>query len=251
MKALIVIPSRFASTRFPGKPLLNIEGKSLIQRTWLQANKVKGDNTVVVATDDKEIFAHVESFGGKAIMTSVDHFSGTDRCFEAAHIINTEFDILVNLQGDEPFIQPSQIESLINLFDGNTQIATLKKKLETGEDIFNENYVKVVCDNRNNALLFSRQALPFQRGVEKTLWQQNHNYYRHLGIYAFSSSVINSLKTLTPSPLEKAEMLEQLRWLESGFKIKVAETDFQSPAIDSPEDLNAVKLFLEQNPDFI
>ncbi len=248
MKVLIIIPSRYGSTRFEGKPLVDIEGKTLVQRTYLQACKTNLDADVVVATDDERIYKHVSSFGN-CLMTSATLQSGTDRCFEAAKKWGKPYDVLVNLQGDEPFILPSQIQDLVSVFTNqNVNIATLKKRIFTAQDLHNANIVKVITDVNEQAINFSRQALPFCRGIDTNEWHKHYDYYRHVGIYAFSKNIIEQLKKLQPSALEIAESLEQLRWLENGFKLNVVATNFISPAIDSPDDLLKVKDFLALNP---
>lgn len=251
LKVLIIIPSRFGSTRFEGKPLVDIYGKSLVQRTYLQALKANLDAEVLVATDDERIYNHVLEFGN-CVMTSTNHQSGTDRCFEAAEKWGKPYDVLVNLQGDEPFILPTQIENLVNTFkDKAVKIATLKKRILTAEDLLNTNMVKVITDSNEQAIYFSRHTLPYFRGVENNLWLNHFEYYRHVGIYAFSYDIIAQLKNLKPSALEIAESLEQLRWIENGFKLNVVTTDFISPAIDTPEDLLKVKDFLVLNPNML
>ncbi|MES2618380.1 MAG: 3-deoxy-manno-octulosonate cytidylyltransferase [Bacteroidota bacterium] len=251
MKVLIVIPSRYGSTRFEGKPLVDIHGKSLVQRTYLQAKKTALNARVVVATDDERIFNHVNAFG-ECVYTSPNHISGTDRCFEVAETINEDFDVLINLQGDEPFILPSQIEALAGAFNNaTTDIATLKKAILTDTDLHNPNIVKVVSNKNNEALYFSRQAIPHIRGKAPNEWVGAFPYSRHIGMYAFRKSIIEDLKALTIGQLEQAESLEQLRWLENGYRIRVLNTDFISPAIDSPEDLLTVENFLKSNPDLI
>jgi 3-deoxy-manno-octulosonate cytidylyltransferase (CMP-KDO synthetase) len=251
MSVLIVIPARYGSSRFEGKPLVDIAGKSLIQRTWLQARKTNLNARVVVATDDERIFNHVAVFG-EAVMTSKDHVSGTDRCFEVLDNLAEEFDILINLQGDEPFIQAKQIELLANAFDNpEVDIATLKKPLKTAEELFNSNIVKVICNESGKALYFSRQAIPFNRDYPMEDWVLHYDYYRHIGMYGFRCKEVNLLQDLKHSSLEKIEQLEQLRWLENGFNIHVSETHFVSPAIDTPEDLTTVDNFLKMNPDLV
>lgn len=251
MKVLIVIPSRFGSTRFPGKPLVNIAGKTLVRRTYEQALKVNLDCEIVVATDNDEIYEHVKTFGN-VMMTDSNHFSGTDRCFEVLSRANGSFDILVNLQGDEPFILPSQIELLVEEFgNAHIDIATLQKPIRNEEELFNPNIVKVVTDSKGRAMLFSRHPIPYCRGSEKSKWHEQFAYKRHIGIYAFRTSICQKLSELETGNLEKMEMLEQLRWLENGYSISLADTDFVSPAIDSPEDLLTVDNFLKMNPDFI
>lgn len=243
MEFIGIIPARYASTRFPGKPLAIINGKTMIQRVYEQATKSL--KTVFVATDDERIIQAVEDFGGRAILTSVHHKSGTDRCSEAIRQIEEElkkrFNIIVNIQGDEPFIQPAQINKLCSCFsDEKVEIATLVKKFNSQENIFDANKVKVVFDNENMALYFSRSPIPFLRGIEEKKWSSQYNYFHHIGIYAYRKDILYSITKQSPSPLELAESLEQLRWLENGFKIKVGITEFESIGIDTPEDLKTV-----------
>lgn len=238
-----IIPARYASTRFPGKPLVDIGGKTMIQRVYDQVSKVLDD--VYVATDDQRIFDKVRSFGGKVIMTSDAHRSGTDRCYEAFTKLDDWFDVVINVQGDEPFIQPEQIEALKNCFaDEETQIATLVKKV-TGKDgmevLFNPNSPKVVLDKQNNALYFSRSPIPYKRGSDEKNWIAEHDYYKHVGVYAYRSEVLSQIVQMPPSKLELAESLEQLRWLENGLKIKAGFTDVETVGIDTPEDLEKIK----------
>ena len=241
-----IIPARYASTRFPGKPLVDIGGKIMIQRVYEQVSKALTD--VYVATDDERIFDEVLAFGGKAIMTSSQHKSGTDRCFEAFTKLEEWFDVVINIQGDEPFIQPEQIIELQKCFDEPvTQIATLAKKV-TEKDGFeflsNPNNPKLVINNRNEALYFSRSVIPFTRGIEPEDWIPAHSYLKHVGIYAYRADVLRELTMLVQSSLEIAESLEQLRWLENGFRIKVGFTDVETVGIDTPEDLEKVKVLL-------
>lgn len=251
MKILIIIPSRYGSTRFEGKPLIDIHGKSLVRRTYEQALKTNLDARVVVATDNQRIYDHVVKFG-ECMMTSEDHVSGTDRCFEVYSKMQEGFDIIINLQGDEPFILPSQIELLVkSLENPEVEIATLKKPILKESELFNPNIVKTVTNSDGIALYFSRQAIPYIRGKNSQDWIDTHAFYRHIGVYAFRCSVIKELQMLKPSPLEIAESLEQLRWLENGNKIHVSETNFVSPAIDAPEDLLTVDNFLKMNPEMI
>ena len=251
MKVIIIIPSRFGSTRFEGKPLVEIAGKSLVRRTYEQALKTNLNAKVVVGTDDDRIYDHVSTFG-TCVMTASNHVSGTDRCFEVLKKIDEQFDLMINLQGDEPFILPSQIESLAAAFDQKeTDIATLQKPILNSEDLFNPNLVKVICDSSSKAIYFSRQAIPYQRGIEEKDWVNKFPYRRHIGMYAFRTGICEKLEQLEPSKLEMSESLEQLRWLENGYTIRVKDTDFVSPAIDSPEDLVTVNNFLKMNPDMI
>jgi len=237
MKILGLIPSRYASTRFHAKSLVDINGKSMIQRVYDQAKKSKSLNKVVVATDHKEIFNHVRTFGGDVCMTRDNHVSGTDRCFEALGLQQEEFDYVINVQGDEPFIQPEQIDLLASTLDGQTEIATLAKTIENEEELFNSNLVKVVFDLNKKALYFSRSAIPHIRNTEQTEWLRRHKFFKHIGMYAYRSDILKELTGLPVSSLEKAESLEQLRWLENGFKITVVETLTETFGIDTPDDL--------------
>lgn len=240
MKILAIIPSRYGSTRFPGKPLVEIEGKTMIQRVYERSSLAF--KHVCVATDDQRIFDEVTRFGGDAVMTSTSHRSGTDRCFEALKIIEKRdgnlYDIVVNIQGDEPFISPEQLLELIGCFnDDGTKIATLVKRFSPEEDIFNSNSPKVVISKEFYALYFSRNAIPFQRGADSKNWNMNLPYYKHVGLYAFTRDALAAVSKLEPTLLETAEQLEQLRWLENGFRIKVAVTQHSSYSIDTPEDI--------------
>lgn len=243
LRFVAIIPARYASTRFPGKPLVDIGGKTMIQRVYDQVSKVLDD--VYVATDDQRIFDKVRSFGGKVIMTSDAHRSGTDRCYEAFTKLDDWFDVVINVQGDEPFIQPEQIEALKNCFaDEETQIATLVKKIterDGVEVLFNPNSPKVVIDKQNNALYFSRSPIPYKRGSDEKNWIAEHDYYKHVGVYAYRSEVLSQIVQMPPSKLELAESLEQLRWLENGLKIKAGFTDVETVGIDTPEDLEKIK----------
>ena len=241
IKILGVIPSRFGSSRFPGKPLIDLAGKSMIQRVYEQAKKAKLLSDVMVATDDERIFNHVEKFGGKAMMTSSSHQSGTDRCAEILEKLNSEFHAVINIQGDEPFINPDQIDVLAKCFeDKNTELATLINQTEDSSLIQNPNRIKVVIDKNNQALYFSRSAIPFMKEIPAIDWAKHHPYFLHIGIYGYRSDILKAITKLPVSSLEKTESLEQLRWLENGYRIKVAKTNFESYSIDSPEDVNNV-----------
>jgi 3-deoxy-manno-octulosonate cytidylyltransferase (CMP-KDO synthetase) len=238
MKILGIIPSRYNSTRFPGKPLIDINGKTMIQRVYEQVLQAGHLTDLVVATDDNRIFEHVKSFDGKVIMTSSSHESGTDRCAEVIEKLDENYNIVINIQGDEPFIDPNQINQLCQCFDDEkTDIATLIKKIETEGELFNPNKPKVVFDKNDFALLFSRNTIPFLKEFEKKQWLNNHTYFKHIGIYGYRVSVLKKISALPISKLEQSEGLEQLRWLENGLNIKVAKTTFEAIAIDSPEDL--------------
>jgi 3-deoxy-manno-octulosonate cytidylyltransferase (CMP-KDO synthetase) len=247
LRFVCIIPARYSSTRFPGKPLVSIGGKSMIQRVYEQASKALPD--VYVATDDQRIFDAVIAFGGKAIMTSDQHKSGTDRCYEAFTKLEEWFDVVINVQGDEPFIQPEQILELQKCFEEHeTQIATLAKEIteKDGFDFLNNpNNPKLVINSRNEAMYFSRSIIPFIRGAETGNWISRHSYLKHVGIYAYRADILHDLTLLDQSPLEIAESLEQLRWLENGYRIKVGFTDVETVGIDTPEDLEKVKELLE------
>jgi len=239
-----LIPARFASTRFPGKPLVDIQGKSMIQRVYEQAKKSNLLSSVIVATDDTRIFDHVKSFGGDVCMTSADHPSGTDRCAEVVEKMKLICDAVVNIQGDEPFINPAQIDLLCSCFtDPRTELATLIKKIENEDILFSENTPKVIVDGDHFAIYFSRQTIPFFRGVPKQEWLKKVTYYQHIGIYGYRTDALRKITHLAPSSLEKAESLEQLRWIENGFRIKTAVTEFETIAIDTPEDLKKIMTF--------
>jgi len=236
-KILAVIPARYASTRFPGKPLADIAGKSMIQRVYEQVQQSVSIDSTVVATDNDEIHDHVIKFGGRACMTREDHPTGTDRCYEALTLQDEKFDYVVNIQGDEPFIQPQQINQLTSLLKGETLIATLIKKINSNEQLYNPGEVKVVMDKNNKALYFSRAVIPFLRNIPQEKWLTQFAYYKHVGLYAFRSDVLKEITHLPVSSLEKAESLEQLRWLQNGYPIDVVETDTESICIDIPEDI--------------
>lgn len=237
MKIIGIIPARYGSSRFPGKPLTDIGGKSMIQRVYAQAMKSRQLQEVVVATDDERIFSHVKAFGGKAMMTAGTHQSGTDRCAEVVESY-PDFDIAINIQGDEPFINPDQIDLLVPCFaKTDTQIATLIKKISNPEELFNANVPKVVINCEGKAIYFSRQTIPYQRNTATQDWVHLHTYYKHIGVYAFRTDVLAQLTKLPVSSLEKAEALEQLRWLENGYRIQTAISTHETYAVDTPEDL--------------
>ena len=238
MKILGIIPSRYASTRFPGKPLAIINGKSMVQRVYEQATKAKSLAKVIVATDDQRIFNHVKSWGGEVAMTSTNHPSGTDRCKEVLELQKDEFDVVVNIQGDEPFIDPSQIENVTQSFvSREIQIASLAKKITSLEELFNPNSVKVIIAENKQALYFSRAAIPFLRGIEEKDYLTHGEFYKHIGLYAYRANVLKEIATLSPSKLEKSESLEQLRWLEAAYKIRMEITELEGLSVDTPEDL--------------
>lgn len=243
MRILGVIPARYGSTRFPAKALVDIGGKTMIQRVYEQALKAKVLEDVIIATDHKDILADAERFGGKACMTSEHHQSGTDRCFEALDKQDGQYDYVINIQGDEPFINPEQIDLLGSLLDGNTQLATLIKKIDNQDDLLNPNVVKVVINHNDEAIYFSRATIPYNRHGEPSSWLSERDYFKHIGIYAYKSDVLGEITQLAVSGLEKAESLEQLRWIENGYSIKTAKTVHQSIGIDTPEDLEKLKNF--------
>ena len=242
MKTIIgIIPARYASTRFPGKPLIDIGGKSMIERVYAQAAKSPALSDVIVATDHPSIEQVVKGFGGKVCLTSPDHPSGTDRCAEVMKKMKLRCDAIINIQGDEPFIDPRQIDLLATCFDdARTDLATLIRKISEPEILFNTNAPKVIVDRDGFALYFSRHPIPFIRGHEERTWLTRHTFYQHIGIYGYRAEILREITLLPPSPLEKAESLEQLRWLENGFGIKTALTPFETVAIDTPEDLERV-----------
>ena len=245
MKVIGIIPARYASSRFPGKPLAKLGGKYVIQRVVEQVGAVLDD--VYVATDDERIYNTVTSMGAKAVMTRPDHQSGTDRIAEALEKIGGNFDVVVNIQGDEPFIQKSQIETVVACFnDADTQIATLGKKFATIEEAKNPNSPKIILDNRSYAMYFTRALAPYIRGKEENQWIDVYPFLKHIGLYAYRTEVLREVTKLPQSPLEIAEGLEQLRWLQNGYKIKVGLTEVETVGIDTSEDLQRAELFLAQ-----
>jgi 3-deoxy-manno-octulosonate cytidylyltransferase (CMP-KDO synthetase) len=267
MKILGVIPARYASSRFPAKPLIDLGGKSMIQRVYEQAKKAESLSRVIVATDDERIFTHVQSFGGEVIMTAQTHESGTDRCAEVLEYANAEaviedldsnknistfgfkqkrerttFDAVINIQGDEPFIDPAQINQVAEILRGGLfNIATLAKRLDDAELISNPNVVKVVFTTESRALYFSRSPIPYLRNVPQSEWHLSGVFFKHLGLYGYKNAALKSIAALLPSDLEKSESLEQLRWLEAGFTIGIGITTLESVGIDTPEDLEKIK----------
>lgn len=246
MRFIAIIPARYASTRFEGKPLAVLGGKPVIQRVYEQVSAVMD---AVVATDDERIFKAVEAFGGRVVMTSPDHRSGTDRCREAYEKLGEGYDIVVNVQGDEPFIRRSQIEAIKRCFDEpTTDIATLVRPFAEEDGLAaleNPNSPKVVLDSESRAIYFSRSVIPYLRGVERSEWLKHHTFYKHIGMYAFRAEVLKRVTSLPQSVLERAESLEQLRWLENGYKIGVGITDVETIGIDTPEDLQKAEEWLQ------
>jgi len=244
MRFIGIIPARYKSIRFPGKPLALLNNKPIIQ--WVYENAALALENVWVATDDDRIYNTVENFGGKVIKTLSSHRSGTDRCAEASRILSEKisFDVVINIQGDEPFINPEQIKQIASCFNEKTEIATLIKKIETTEELFNPNRPKVVIDNNRNALYFSRSTIPFVRGEKEYNWLRAATFWAHIGMYAYRNNVLQEITKLNPGKLEGAESLEQLRWLENGFKIKTSVTCHENIGIDTPDDLQNAKNFI-------
>jgi 3-deoxy-manno-octulosonate cytidylyltransferase (CMP-KDO synthetase) len=240
MSVLAIIPARYASTRFPGKPLVNIKGKSMLQRVYEQTIKAKKIDEVLIATDDERISNHCKEIGAKVIITAVHHPSGTDRCFEAYQLNNKKFDYVLNVQGDEPFLDPEQINSLINVCDGHVEIATQMIKCHDSSVLFDKGEVKIILNTNKEALYFSRNVIPYIKGIDQADWHKHYNYYRHVGMYVYRTDILEKITRLKPSALELAESLEQLRWVENGYKIKCVETDFDSHCVDTPEDIEKV-----------
>jgi 3-deoxy-manno-octulosonate cytidylyltransferase (CMP-KDO synthetase) len=250
MKVVGIIPSRYASTRFPGKPLAMIKGKTMIQRVCEQAWKSKLD-AVVVATDDMRIADEVLSFGGQYVLTDPRHRSGTDRCCEALDMLETQFDAVVNIQGDEPFIDPKEINLLVDMISrDDTQLASLVKKLDDEKDLFGSTKVKVVLDKDGNAMYFSRSPIPFMRNVDRAKWLQKGTFYQHIGVYAYKADTLRQIARMQPTALEMVESLEQLRWLENGLSIRMAIVETDNIAIDTTADLAKAIEFAQNLPNY-
>ncbi len=245
MKVIGIIPSRYASTRFPSKPLAMIKGKTMIQRVWEQAWKSKLD-AVVVATDDMRIADEVLKFGGQYVLTDPNHRSGTDRCREALYMLEGQYDAVVNIQGDEPFIDPAQINQVIGLIGrDDTQLASLAKRIEDEDELFSPNVVKVVMDKQGNALYFSRNPIPFMRNLDRDKWLQKGEFYKHIGLYAYKTETLCQIAEMQSTALEMAESLEQLRWLENGLRIRMGVTQLESLSIDTQEDYEKAMQFAQ------
>jgi len=240
MKILGIIPARYASSRFPGKPLVDIGGRTMIRRVYEQAVKAKALANVLVATDDERIFSEVKGFSGEVIMTASQHANGTSRCLEVLQRQSVHYDYAINIQGDEPFVDPAQIDLLCSILDQNTQIATLIKKIDDPDHLFNPGVMKVVFTTDKKALYFSRQCIPHVRGLEQEKWFYEHPFYKHIGIYAYRADILKEINKLAPGTWESAESLEQLRWLENGYEIKLARTNIDSHMVDTPEDLDYI-----------
>ena len=249
MKVIGIIPARYASSRFPGKPLADLGGKPMIQRVYERVGEVLDD--IAVATDDRRIADAVEAFGGRAVMTSDTHRSGTDRVREAAALLATDADVIINIQGDEPFIAPSQIKSLISCFDdADVDIASLARPFDPAlgfDALFDPNLVKVVMGDKGYALYFSRSNIPYVRSTDWKRWLETTKFHTHVGIYAYRRNVLDRLADIPQAPLEQAESLEQLRWLSAGYKIRMAITDEPTIGIDTPADLEAAIEYLNRN----
>jgi len=243
-----IIPARYGSTRFPGKALASVLGTTMVQRVYEQVKKSRLIHDVVVATDDERIAEHVRTFGGKVVMTSPDHPSGTDRCFEAVKQLPHPYQYIINVQGDEPFLEPEQIDELASVLQaGEVELATQMIPVATYDELFDRGEVKIVLNTRSEALYFSRMPIPFLKGVPEKEWHLHHRYYRHVGMYAYRRDVLEKITRLPVSELEKAESLEQLRWLENGFAIKCVVTRWESHCIDTPEDLEKVVAWHSRN----
>jgi 3-deoxy-manno-octulosonate cytidylyltransferase (CMP-KDO synthetase) len=246
MKILGVIPARYASSRFPGKPLADLLGKSMVHRVYLQCKKARHLSDVVVATDHREILEHVLGFGGNAVLTSEQHPSGTDRCREAMELQPDNYDFVINIQGDEPFIDPQQIDLLCASLNSATELATLIQKIRTIDQILSPGEAKVVLNADKEAMYFSRSPIPFVQKQDQNSWLSNTIFYRHVGLYAYRHDILKKITTLPVSSLERAESLEQLRWIENGFKIKTVETEIEDGmCIDTPEDLEKARAYMK------
>jgi len=240
MTIIGIIPARYASTRFPGKPLIQINGKSMIQRVYEQAAKSKLMTKIIIATDDDRIAEHAKSFGAEVVITKAEHPSGTDRCFEAYQLNGQNFDYVLNIQGDEPFLDPEQIDSLAQGCAEDVEIATQMIKCTDHDVLFDKGEVKIILNSNKEALYFSRNVIPFIKGKDEKEWHKHFDYYRHVGMYAYRTDILEKITQLNPSALELAESLEQLRWVEHGYKIKCIETSFESHCVDTPEDIEKV-----------
>jgi 3-deoxy-manno-octulosonate cytidylyltransferase (CMP-KDO synthetase) len=243
MNIIGIVPARFASTRFPGKPLVDIDGKSMIQRVYEQCAKSSRLSSTLIATDDERILSHVKEFGGEAVLTSPQHQSGTDRCAEVMEKLGPEkWDAVINIQGDEPYIHPEQIDLLCSTFDDpETRLSTLVKKITSTDELFNHNNVKVILNKRKEAIYFSRSPVPYNRNFPEQEWLKYSTYYKHIGIYGYRTSSLFEVSRLAKTNLEITESLEQLRWIENGYVIRAEITSLESIAIDTPEDLLRIK----------
>jgi 3-deoxy-manno-octulosonate cytidylyltransferase (CMP-KDO synthetase) len=240
MPVLGIIPARYASSRFPGKPLVEILGQSMLSRVYEQARKARALDEIIIATDDQRIYDHAKTFGAKVVMTKTTHVSGTDRCWEAYQNFGKQFTHVLNIQGDEPFLAPEQIDSIAGECDDKMEIGTQMTLCTDHEVLFDTGEVKIVLNEHGEAIYFSRSVIPYLKNHPQREWPHHFNYYRHVGMYAYRVDVLEKICALAPTSLEKAESLEQLRWLEHGFKIKCIETNFDSHCIDSPDDIEKV-----------
>lgn len=239
MKILGIIPARYASTRFPGKSLADVAGKSMIRRVYEQSKQSQGLDDVIVATDDERIADEVLQFGGKVALTSTKHRNGTERCAEVLERY-PEYDYVVNIQGDEPFIKPQQIDGLCDLLDGNVQLGSMVKQIEDPDLLHNPSIMKVILNRFHEAIYFSRTCVPYIRDFPQEEWLQHHTFYKHICIYAYRSDILFEITNLPPGDLELAESLEQLRWIENGYRIKIGITEFESHSVDTPKDLERI-----------
>ena len=238
MKVLGIIPARFNSSRFPGKPLATIGGKPMIIHVLERASLCKEISRLIVATDNPIIMDTVIKHGYEAMLTAESHPSGTDRCAEILSKIEDEPDICINIQGDEPFLDPDQLSALISCFkNSDCQISTLKHRINNQEELFSPDAVKVITDKNGKALYFSRSPLPYLRDQNEESWLSKQDYYRHIGLYGFKAEILKKVSKIEESSLEKAEKLEQLRWMENGFSVFVATSDKPNIAVDTPHDL--------------
>ncbi len=235
-----IIPARYESTRFPGKPLIDIMGKSMLQRVYEQSLLATKLDKVIIATDDERIEKHAATFGAEVILTHKNHPSGTDRCFEAFEKSGSHYEYIINIQGDEPFIDPEQINELAAVCDGQTELATQMIEVDNHSVLFDKGEVKIVLNSKGEALYFSRMVIPYIKGIPENEWHLHYPYFRHVGMYAYRKDILQAITKLKPSALEKAESLEQLRWLENGYKIRLVQTQFDSHCIDTPEDIEKV-----------
>lgn len=247
MSIIGIIPARYASSRFPGKPLALINGKSMLQRVYEQTRKSTLLDEVIVATDDERIANHATTFGATVVITSPNHPSGTDRCFEAYNINGKHYDYVINVQGDEPFLDPQQIDSMAAACNNGAEIVTQMIVCNNHEVLFDTGEVKITLNTNNEALYFSRSVIPYIKNVNEKEWHKHHTYYRHVGMYGYRVDILEAISRLKPSALEKAESLEQLRWLEHGYKIKCVETTFDSHCVDAPEDIEKVLKLMQKH----
>ncbi len=244
MKVLGIIPARYASTRLPAKALIDLAGKTMLQRVYEKAKSAQFLDKIIIATDDERIFKSAQSFDAEVMMTSTSHQSGTDRCAEVVQKTEEKFDFLVNIQGDEPFLFSEQIDELISILNPKIEIATLVRKIDSFKKMMDDTSPKVVLNTKKEAMYFSRNAIPFVRDLAQSEWHLEHDFYAHIGLYAFRIDILQQIAILPVSALEKAEKLEQLRWLENGFKIQTTTSKYESFSIDTEADLIAARKLL-------